>query len=360
MHDTAAAFGSAFFRCYADAFDGACILEVGSGDVNGTLRGCAPNDSKYTGIDLAAGPGVDVVLSDPYVYPFEPDTYDFIVSSSCLEHDQMFWLSFAEMCRVLRPGGFIYLNVPSNGLFHRYPTDNWRFYPDSGLALAAWGRRNGHTIQLVESLIGRRRRDIWNDCVMVFGKDETPRPLSLLAELFPRSFNIRIGEHDTFSNYSEHTEDVTLRAWLTEQLGSSAPPHGHDNQISPIEGLITSLAEREVALGVIERAAAERNAAAEAQLAGLHAEHAEALRERDDREATARAELASTQSVLGERDAALRRAEADAADLRTAIDERAAALQRAEGDAADLRTELAERVAALQQVRRQISERDAA
>jgi SAM-dependent methyltransferase len=334
MHDTAAAFGAAFFRCYADAFEGARILEVGAGDVNGTLRGCAPSDSRYTGIDLAAGPGVDVVLSDPYTYPFEPGTYDFVVSSSCLEHDQMFWLSFAEMCRVLKEGGFIYLNVPSNGLFHRYPTDNWRFYPDSGLALATWGRRNGHAIHLVESFIGRRRRDIWNDCVMVFGKGDTPRQLSLLAELFPRSFNIRIGEQETFSNYCEHTEDMTLRAWMAEKLGSSSASNGNDSQTSPIEALIVSVAEREVALDATERAAVEYRTAAEAQIAAL----------------------AST----------VQRAEADAADLRTALDERVAALQQAgrqisERDAASalLRNELAKVRMAAAEADKQVARREA-
>jgi SAM-dependent methyltransferase len=370
MHDTAAAFGVAFFRCYADAFEEARILEVGAGDVNGTLRGCAPRGSRYTGIDLEAGPGVDVVLSDPYTYPFKSATYDVVVSSSCLEHDQMFWLTFAEMCRVLRAGGFIYLNVPSNGWFHRYPTDNWRFYPDSGLALAAWGRRNGHDIHLVESFIGRRRRDIWNDCILVFGKGDTPRQLSLLAELFPRSFNIRVGEREIISNYCESTEDMTLRAWLAGKLESLSPSNGNDDQASPIEALIVSLAEREVALDATVRAAAERSTAAEAQIAALRAEldhyqaqHAEAVRECDDRGAAlaaVRVELSTTQSILGERDAALQRAEAEAADLRTALDERVAALQRAEAEVADLRTVLDERVAALQQTEGKISERDAA
>ena len=369
MHDTAAAFGAAFFRCYADAFEEARILEVGAGDVNGTLRGCAPRGSRYTGIDVAAGPGVDVVLSDPYAYPFKSATYDVVVSSSCLEHDQMFWLTFAEMCRVLRAGGFIYLNVPSNGLFHRYPTDNWRFYPDSGLALAAWGRRNGHDIQLVESFIGRRRRDIWNDCILVFGKGDTPRQLSLLAELFPRSFNIRVGEREIISNYCEPTEDMTLRAWLAGKLESLSPSSGNDDQASPIEALIVSLAEREVALDATERAAAERSTAAEAQIAALRAEldhyqaqHAEAVRECDDRGAAlaaVRVELSTTQSILGEREVALDATERAAAERSTAAEAQIAAL-RAELDHyqaqhAEAERECDDRGAALAAVRVELS-----
>jgi len=39
------------------------------------------------------------------------------------EHDVMFWESFLELVRVLRPGGLLYLNAPSNTAFHRYPLD---------------------------------------------------------------------------------------------------------------------------------------------------------------------------------------------------------------------------------------------
>src|SRR5438045_8769497 len=124
MHDTAAAFGAAFFRSYIDSSDfieRPRILEVGCADVNGSLRGCAPPAACYVGVDLEPGCVVDLVLSDPYTYPFDADSFEAVVSSSCFEHDPMFWLTFLEMCRVVRCGGFIYLNVPSNGLFHRHP-----------------------------------------------------------------------------------------------------------------------------------------------------------------------------------------------------------------------------------------------
>jgi len=72
----------------------------------------------------------------------------------------------------LKPSGLLYLNVPSNGLFHRYPVDCWRFYPDSGVALVNWGKRSGYKCVLLESFIGEKRTDIWNDFVAVFIKDE--------------------------------------------------------------------------------------------------------------------------------------------------------------------------------------------
>ena len=323
MHDTAAAFGAAFFRCYADAINGARILDFGAADVNGSLRGCAPVGSQYTGIDLAAGPGVDLVLNDPYNLPFDTASFDVVVSSSCLEHDPMFWLSFTEMCRVLRTGGFIYLNVPSNGYFHRFPTDNWRFYPDAGLALAAWGRHNGHELHLVESFIGRRRHDVWNDCIMVFGKGKTPRPLHLLTEVFSGSFNIRVGEEGTISNFRAPTEDMTLRAWLTEKLAGSSVPNGDDTRSPPIEALIVALAEREAALGAGDRAASERSAAAEAQLTALRDE----IAERDAAVAAGEAKAGAAEARLAEAVAEIEAQGRRIAENETALAE---ALQRAE------------------------------
>jgi hypothetical protein len=45
------------------------------------------------------------------------------------------------MARVVKSGGFIYLNAPSNGYVHNHPLDIWRFYPDAGIALEKWAKK---------------------------------------------------------------------------------------------------------------------------------------------------------------------------------------------------------------------------
>jgi len=75
------------------------------------------------GVDVMAGRNVDVQLSDPYRLPFEDESVVVVMSSSSFEHSEMFWLLFLEVLRVLRPQGLFYLNVPSNGHFHRWPVD---------------------------------------------------------------------------------------------------------------------------------------------------------------------------------------------------------------------------------------------
>jgi SAM-dependent methyltransferase len=176
VHDTAALTGEAFFRCYGDPLCGGDlrILDVGSLDVNGALRPYAPVGSLYVGVDQIAGPGVDLVLDDPHQMPFADDRFDLVVSTSCLEHDPMFWLTFAEMARVVTPGGFIYISAPANGPYHGHPGDCWRFYGDAPKALADWATHCGHTLELVEAFMMPPISDVWIDCVAVFGKPPVP------------------------------------------------------------------------------------------------------------------------------------------------------------------------------------------
>lgn len=171
MHDTAMLNGERFFKTYVGSRK-VKIADIGAQDVNGSLREVAPADTEFIGVDFVAGRGVDIVLEDPYELPFEDNSLDVVVSSSCFEHSEFFWLSFLEVLRILKPDGLFYLNVPSNGVFHRYPVDCWRFYPDSGVALAKWGRRSGFESVLLESYTSDQRADVWNDFVAVFLKDE--------------------------------------------------------------------------------------------------------------------------------------------------------------------------------------------
>jgi hypothetical protein len=212
MHDTALDLGKKFFEVYFPRRQPR-VLEVGSLNVNGTLRDCAPRRSPYLGVDIMAGPGVDIVLQNSHFLPFKDGRFDATVSSSCFEHAQMFWLTFLEMVRVTKSTGYIYLNAPSNGNYHSYPFDNWRFYPDAGLALAAWAAHQGKRVTLVESFIAGRRDDIWNDCVMVFRKGPfSPRtlPKKKLANAVERSFNVRSYDTNEVVNLTEESEDQQL------------------------------------------------------------------------------------------------------------------------------------------------------
>ncbi len=210
MHDSAFRIGELVMRTYSD-LPNAKILEVGSLNVNGCLRDAALPNTHYVGLDLEEGPSVDFVLTPGADFPVERDSFDLVMASSVFEHDARFWDTFLQMCSVARPGGHIYVNAPSNGTVHRYPMDCWRFYPDAGLALAEHARQNGYEIDLVESFIGNRHSDVWNDFVGIFRKGPSSDPLNtaFVYHRYP-SMNARTWQSRAVYNESDRTEDMTL------------------------------------------------------------------------------------------------------------------------------------------------------
>jgi SAM-dependent methyltransferase len=183
MHDTAYDHGRLFFELY-NAASFRTIVELGSQDVNGTLRDHCPFSACYIGLDVAPAKGVDVVIDPNRPLPIASDSVDAVVTSSAFEHDPCFWETFLELIRILRPGGLLYVNVPSNAAFHRFPVDCWRFYPDAGVALVQWAARRGLSVELMESFVAWPQTDIWVDFVAVFRKmgGTTPDRIGRIAD----------------------------------------------------------------------------------------------------------------------------------------------------------------------------------
>lgn len=174
MHYSAYINAEKFYEKYCkDNIENKKVLDVGSYDVNGTMKPIFEK-GQYIGLDMEEGPNVDVVGVSHNI-PFGEDEFDIVISSSCFEHDDMFWISFQEMCRVLKPGGYMYIQAPSNGPYHGWPGDNWRFYIDSWKALEKWGKRLGYEVDLVDHYIDETTPDptyqrIWNDSIGIFKK----------------------------------------------------------------------------------------------------------------------------------------------------------------------------------------------
>jgi SAM-dependent methyltransferase len=109
--------------------EGQLVIEVGSLNVNGSLRPFveAAHPEAYWGIDLVAGPGVDVVgdFCDYYCSP----NVDLIICTEMLEHAPDWRKAITKMKHALRPGGVILLTTRSIGFarHHEHPGDFWRF-----------------------------------------------------------------------------------------------------------------------------------------------------------------------------------------------------------------------------------------
>lgn len=224
MHQTAMTNAALFFKSYVPQGTGKVIVEIGSQDVNGSIRQVAPSDAKYIGADFVDGKGVDVILEDPYSLPFEDCSVDVCVSSSVFEHSEMFWLLFLEILRILKPNGIFYVNVPSNGDFHRYPVDCWRFYPDSGKALVTWARRNNYSPCMLESFVSTQAGDIWNDFVAVYVKNsdhavDYPNRILQNKKDYLNGF---VSNNEEILNHSRYAEDqkkmIAIKQIIDNQL----------------------------------------------------------------------------------------------------------------------------------------------
>ncbi|MGH8862444.1 MAG: methyltransferase domain-containing protein [Jatrophihabitantaceae bacterium] len=115
---------------------GSRVVVAGHLDHRSLLEGY---DVDYVGVDINAGPNVDVVMRKPYRIPLKSNSVDVVMTNQVFEHVPFPWVTFYEMCRVVKPGGLLFVIAPSRGHVHG-AYDVWRFYPDAMRAFAAWAR----------------------------------------------------------------------------------------------------------------------------------------------------------------------------------------------------------------------------
>lgn len=100
------------------------VLEIGSWDANGSIRGHFSN-CDYTGTDIAEGPGVDLVRAGQDL-EFPSNTFDVAISCECFEHNPQWEATFENMHRMLKPGGLFLITCATvsrgeHGTRRRYP-----------------------------------------------------------------------------------------------------------------------------------------------------------------------------------------------------------------------------------------------
>jgi SAM-dependent methyltransferase len=103
------------------------VLDIGSYDVNGKNKDWFTGE--YIGLDFREGPNVDVV-SNSWSIPYDDQSFEVIVSTEMLEHDEFPAATFKEIGRLLKPKGFVILTARGPGYpEHEYPSDFNRFTP---------------------------------------------------------------------------------------------------------------------------------------------------------------------------------------------------------------------------------------
>jgi SAM-dependent methyltransferase len=106
--------------------EGLDVLEVGSYDVNGSVRPLFDGCRSYFGIDKRPGPGVDLVADIEWnlldhVYP---NSWDIVVCCEMLEHTPHPADAANGILRAMHPGSHLILTTRSEGFpIHEHPED---------------------------------------------------------------------------------------------------------------------------------------------------------------------------------------------------------------------------------------------
>jgi SAM-dependent methyltransferase len=135
--------GFAFIeRQLATAPSGLTVVEVGSRqggahDVRPVVEARLP--ARYIGVDVIAGPGVDLIGSVEHLTATTgAGVADMVVCAEVMEHVRDWRAAIAEMKLALRPGGRLLITTRSPGYpFHVSPFDYWRYTPEDAASLMA-------------------------------------------------------------------------------------------------------------------------------------------------------------------------------------------------------------------------------
>ena len=128
------------------------LRELDASHAPGLNVGCGATDLHprmlRVDVDPAARPDS---LSSADGLPFADNTFSVAVSQEVLEHLREPQLALAELARVVRPGGLLYLQTPFIIGYHAAPADYWRFTNEG---LAAMLQRAGLVVESLEPAVG--------------------------------------------------------------------------------------------------------------------------------------------------------------------------------------------------------------
>lgn len=99
---------------FPDYFKETSVIEIGSLNINGTVRVLFENTKQYLGLDLGEGDGVDLICKgEEYDGPSE--SFDVAISAECFEHNPQWVETFENMYRLTRKGGLVTFTCASTG-----------------------------------------------------------------------------------------------------------------------------------------------------------------------------------------------------------------------------------------------------
>lgn len=146
-HNEQRAFVGKLRSAHPQYFTNTSVLEVGSLDINGSLRDFFESCS-YVGLDVGEGRGVDIVCPGQD-YDAPDRSYDVVCSAECFEHNPYWLETFKNMVRMCKDEGLVFFTCatagrPEHGTTRTTPADSpltvdWDYYKN-----LTWGDFTGN------------------------------------------------------------------------------------------------------------------------------------------------------------------------------------------------------------------------
>lgn len=124
------------------------VLDFGCGDQPYKSLVLA-RGADYCGADFSES--ADVGIAPDGRLPLPDASFDIVLSIQVLEHVRDLGTYFAEIRRVLKPGGTLILSTHGTWLYHPHPEDHWR-WTRTGLQLTI--EQHGFRLHEMHSVVG--------------------------------------------------------------------------------------------------------------------------------------------------------------------------------------------------------------
>ena len=116
------------------------VYDIGSYDVSSQYPGSfqpgnmrqtvIDNENKYIGVDIKAGPNVDIVINEKNWKEIPDNSMKYVISGSCLEHVPAPWKWAELLYKKMKKGGICIIHIPFKISDHKSPKDCYRILPD--------------------------------------------------------------------------------------------------------------------------------------------------------------------------------------------------------------------------------------
>lgn len=111
------------------------VLEIGPDSDPSTYEAIVSKSTRVRWETVGLEKPAKKIVTSPYSYQYDSESFDVILSGQVLEHIRKPWLWIEECARLLKPGGHLITIVPVSWPYHEAPVDCWRIYPEGMKAL---------------------------------------------------------------------------------------------------------------------------------------------------------------------------------------------------------------------------------